>query len=361
VSIALLDGGDSAYPRMLQALGQARRRVHLEIYAFEPTGIGATFTTALSSAAARGVKVVVVIDGWGSVLGGNTVATTLRASGCEVRIHNRLRLALVGRFTRNHRKLLLVDDEVAFIGGINIGDENVTDPSRPGWADLALELRGPVCAHLGRRLRRERAVPAEAREAGVRVWLAGLGQGWQLRRRYLSLFASATTRIDLAHGYFLPEHRVVRALVAAARRGVQVELLLSGASDVPFVRTATRRLYRRLLKAGVHIHEWRGSVLHAKVCCVDSRALLLGSFNLDPWSLTNLETLVTVTEKPVVRDAQAWVARHLAIAHEVTELEMSGVWQRWFFDPLGQFVASVVQAVSARIRRAWRRSSRAGK
>ncbi len=358
MTVALLDGGDHAYPRMLLALEQARTSIHLEVYAFEPTGIGATFLTSLTAAAQRGVQVQVVIDGWGSVLGGNHVAATLRASGCRVRIHNRLRSVFLGRLTRNHRKLLLVDDEVAFIGGLNIGDENVSDRVRPGWADLALELRGPVCVRLGRRLRRERP-GAEVGERSVQVVLAGLGQGWRLRRRYLSLFASASTRIDLAHGYFLPDRRVLRALVAAAKRGVQVELLLSGASDVPFARTATRRLYARLLAAGVHIHEWRSSVLHAKVCCVDSRAMLLGSFNLDPFSLTNLEVLVAVTDGPVVREAQAWVARHLAASHEVTTVEMGGWFERWWFEPLGRLVALLVQAASARVRRAWRRSSRA--
>jgi cardiolipin synthase len=128
---------------------------------------------------------------------------------------------------------------------------------------------------------------------------------------------------------------------------------------VPFARTASRRLYARLLAAGVHIHEWRSSVLHAKVCCVDGRAMLLGSFNLDPFSLTNLEVLVTVTEGPVVREAQAWVARHLAASHEVTTVEMGGWFERWWFEPLGRLVALLVQAASARVRRAWRRSSRA--
>jgi cardiolipin synthase len=160
---------------------------------------------------------------------------------------------LVGRFGRNHPKILLVDDEVAFLGGINIGDENVAEGVRLGWADLALEIRGPQCARLGEMIRRE---PQRPVDSSLRIYLSGLGGGWRLRRRYLKAFARARQRIDVAHGYFLPDHGVVRAITAAARRGVQVRLLLAGRSDVPFARAATRSLYRRLFAAGVSIHEW---------------------------------------------------------------------------------------------------------
>ncbi|HKR36018.1 MAG TPA: phospholipase D-like domain-containing protein, partial [Steroidobacteraceae bacterium] len=115
---------------------------------------GELFIAALAQAASRGVAVQVLIDGWGSARGGNAVAAALRAGGCTVRIHNRLRALLVGRFGRNHRKILLVDDQVAFLGGINVSDENVRARGRAGWADLALEIRGPQCAHLGRMIRR---------------------------------------------------------------------------------------------------------------------------------------------------------------------------------------------------------------
>ena len=292
-SVDLLDGGEQAYPRMLLAIARAQRSVHLEVYAFAPSGVGARFVEALGQAAGRGVRVQVVIDGWGSARGGRAVAAALREAGCAVRIYNRLLAMLVGRFGRNHRKILLVDDEVAFLGGINIGDENVGEGVRLGWADLALEIRGPQCARLGQMIRRE---PQTSVDSSLRIYLSGLGGGWRLRRRYLKAFASARQRIHVAHGYFLPDRGVVRAITAAARRGVQVRLLLAGRSDVPFARAATRSLYRRLLAAGVHIHEWSGSVLHAKVATVDGRRLLVGSFNLDPFSLANLEALVEVAD-----------------------------------------------------------------
>lgn len=342
-SVELLDGGAQAYPRMLLAIAQAQRSVHLEVYAFAPSGVGASFVDALAHAAVRGVTVKVQIDGWGSAYGGRAVAATLREAGCAVRIYNRLLALLVGRFGRNHRKILLVDDEVAFLGGINIGDENVGDGERPGWADLALEIRGPQCRYLGQMIRRESRRHVES---SLRIFLCGLGGGWRLRRRYLKAFKSARQRIHVAHGYFLPDHGVVRAITSAARRGVEVRLLLSGRSDVPFARAATRSLYRRLLAAGVHIHEWSHSVLHAKVATVDGRRLLVGSFNLDPFSLANLETLVEVDDTQVINQGEAWIQNHFVNSRSMTSVEASTRVQRWLLDPLGLLVARLADALS---------------
>jgi cardiolipin synthase len=313
------------------------------VYAFAPAGIGARFVAALLRAAKRGVAVQVLLDGWGSVRGGRAVATALRAGGCNVLIYNRLLSSFIGHLGRNHRKILLVDDEVAFLGGINIGDENIGARGRQGWADLALEIRGPQCAYLGQTIRGERRSPIHS---SLHVYLSGLGGGWRLRRRYLKAFDNAEERIHVAHGYFLPDRGIVRAIVAAARRGVEVRLLLAGRSDVPFVRAATRRLYRRLLDAGVTIHEWTHSVLHAKVASVDGRRLLVGSFNLDPFSLANLEALVEVADARVVERGEAWIQDRFARSHSVTSVEARSLLPRWLPDPRGLVTARLVDAVS---------------
>jgi cardiolipin synthase len=346
-SLELLDGGEQAYPRMLLAIARAQRSVHLEVYAFAPAGVGERFVAALGQAASRGVSVQVLIDARGSTRGGRAVAVALREAGCAVRIYNRLLASFIGRFGRNHRKVLLVDDEVAFLGGINIGDENVDHGVRLGWADLALEIRGPQCAYLGQMIRRE---PHRSVDSSLRIYLCGLGGGWRLRRRYLKAFSSARQRIHVAHGYFLPDPGVVRAITAAARRGVQVRLLLAGQSDVPFARAATRSLYRRLLAAGVYIHEWSGSVLHAKVATVDGRRLLVGSFNLDPFSLANLEALVEVADTQIVKRGEAWIQDHFARSRSMTSVEASSRLQRWLLDPLGRFVARLADWMRRRVR-----------
>jgi cardiolipin synthase A/B len=353
-SVALLDGGAQAYPRMLQAIQAARRSLHLQVYAFTADGVGARFVDALAGAARRGVAVRVLLDGWGSARDGRAIAAALRLAGCVARVYHPLLALLVGHLGRNHRKLLLVDDEVAFLGGINIGDENLADGPTPGWADLALELRGPACAQLGRMLRREPPGPSGA---ALRVWLCGLGGGWRLRRRYLEAFAGARRGIQVAHGYFLPDAGVVRALTAAARRGVLVRLLLAGRSDVPFARAASRSLYRRLLSAGVRIHEWDASVLHAKLATVDGRRLLVGSFNLDPFSLANMEALVEVADGRVVAQGDAWILDHLARSREVTALEAGSWLRRWLLEPPGHLLARLA-ALASRVVAGRRRPAR---
>ncbi len=342
-SVELLDGGDRAYPAMLSAIAHARTSVDLEVYAFAPSGVGARFVEALSNAARRGVAVRVVIDGWGSARRGRGVANSLREAGCVVRIYHRLLAILVGRFGRNHRKVLIVDDEIAFLGGINIGDENLDKGAYRGWADLALAIRGPQCARLGAMIRRQPLGPISS---SLHIRLCGLGGGWRLRRRYINSFAKARTRIHIAHGYFLPDRGVVRAITSAAKRGVQVRLLLAGRSDIPFARAAARSLYRRLLAAGVTIHEWNESVLHAKVATVDGNRLLLGSFNLDPFSLANLEALVEVNDNAVVQQTEAWIQEHMERSHTITSLEASSRLRRWLLDPLGWLVARLAGAIS---------------
>lgn len=342
-SVELLDGGEQAYPRMLLAIERAQRNVHLEVYAFAPLGVGVRFVEALGQAAKRGVAVKVLIDGWGSAWGGRAVAAALRKAGCTVRIHNRLLAFFIGRFGRNHRKILLVDDEVAFLGGINIGDENLAQGKHLGWADLALEIHGQQCVRLGQMIRRE---PRRSIDSSLSIHLCGPGGGWRLRRRYLKAFTSARQRIHIAHGYFLPDPGVVRAIAAAARRGVQVRLLLAGRSDVPFARAASRSLYRRLLAAGVVIHEWSDSVLHAKVATVDGRRLLVGSFNLDPFSLANIEALVEVADTRVIEQGEAWIQDHFVRSRQMTSVEASSWLRRWLLDPLGRIVARLADAIS---------------
>ncbi|HMA91559.1 MAG TPA: phospholipase D-like domain-containing protein [Polyangiaceae bacterium] len=341
--IRLLDGGDQAYPRMLEAIVQAQHQIYLEVYSFAITGIGRDFVAALAAAAGRGVEVTVVMDGWGSVLSGRAVAAELRAAGCTVQIYHRLLALLKGRFGRTHRKLLLVDECVAFIGGINIGDENVQRGLRPGWADLALEIRGIHRLRLSQLLRGR---PVRSVCGNLSIDISGLGGGWRMRRRYVTAFSRAEKRILLAHGYFLPDRRTIRSIIAAARRGVEVGLVLAGHSDVPLVRAATRRLYRRLLAAGVHIYEWSGSVLHAKVAAVDGHCLLIGSFNLDPFSLANREVLVRVNEPSLVSEGEQWIQNKLSKSTAISALQLESPLHKWIWDPIGALVAALVEFIS---------------
>jgi len=335
--ITLLDGGTEAYPRMLEAIASAKQRVHLEVYTFEREGVGARFVDALVAAARRGVTVKVVVDGWGSMKTSSHLTQTLKAAGAKVRVYNPLTTLFTGRSWRNHRKILLVDDAVAFLGGINIGDEYAANGDEPGWADLAVELRGDICRQLGAKLH---AGTSALASGPVRLFLSGFGGGHRLRKRYLSAIDGARHEVMLAHAYFLPDLRFVRALKRAARRGVKVSLLLAGRSDVVFARAATMRLYRDFLRAGVGIYEWTASTLHAKAAVVDGAKLLVGSFNLDPLSLVNLETLVEVEEPRVSAEAARWLEKHMAQSRRVflEDCARSSL-QQWLLDVLGLAVA----------------------
>jgi len=358
-SVTVLDGGAHAFPRMLDAIRDAHGSIHLEVYAFALDSTGDRFMQALVGAAGRGVAVTAVIDGWGSLRSGRTVASQLRQGGCEVTLFNPLRDLLVGRLRRNHRKLLLVDDEVVFIGGINIGDDYV-DGERLGWVDLVLEVKGPSVLRLRHTLQGLKSPNASG--TSVRIFLSGRGGGRKLLKRYLRALRAASTRILLAHAYFLPNRRLIRSLTSAARRGVRVVLLLAGQSDVPFAHAATMRLYRKFLTAGVEVYEWNRSVLHAKAAAVDGRVFLLESFNLDPLSLANLEALVEVRDSVAVEKGEQWIESKIAQARRVDATFYTRPWiKRWLTDVIGLWAARVAEwtgrllARGGRTRRARRR------
>ncbi len=342
-SVELLSGGEVLFPRMLAAIAAAKETLHLEVYTLALDAVGRQFVNALAAAARRHVRVRVVLDGWGSVESGAEIAARLREAGCSVRIYNPLSAWIRGKLLRNHRKILVVDEQVAYLGGINIAEPYATQGGRQGWADLAVEVRGPSVLALAERLRGVKR-PAPPSGGTVRIYLSGMGGGRRLRKRYVKALKRARARAYLAHAYFLPDAAFVRALTRAARRGVAVTLLLAGRSDVPFARAATMRLYRQLLLAGVKIFEWEQSVLHAKAAAVDGERLLVGSFNLDPLSLVNLEALVEVQDDPAVVVGERWMESRAAFSREVTLAQCGrSPLQRWLTDLLGLWAARLTQ------------------
>ena len=329
--LTLLDGGAEAFPRMVLAIEQARKTVQLEMYLFRLDATGRCFVAALSAAAARGVDVRVSLDGWGSSQDARQIKAELAAAGCTVSIHAWRWWFLLRALARNHRKLLLVDERVAFVGGINVGDEYGVDGGAVGWADLVAEIRGDACTRLARELRRERV--RDPRGA-IRIHLANRGGGWRLRRRYLEAFRGARTSIQLAQGYFLPNRQVLRALIDAARRGVEVAVLLPARSDVPFAKLAMRYVYAPLLAGGVRIWQWNRSVLHAKAAVIDGRKLLVGSFNLEPLSLISMEALVEADDAGAAAQGERWMREHFALASAVEPGQLAGAGPLWWLRSL---------------------------
>lgn len=301
----LLRDGAEAYPAMLEAIRGARTTVRLCTYMFYDDAVGRLFCRALAGAARRGVRVQVLYDAVGNWCVPGRFYQRLREAGVDVRPFKPLSLRWLWSFIRrDHRKLLAVDGEVAFIGGLNVAAQWAPAGHGAAWRDDVLRVEGPAARalersfraswrfHFGRRCRRfQRLQALRQKRADLRapargeVSLAVLSNRRSIHLAYLHAIERARRSVRIAAAYFVPDRRLVRALQDAAARGVKVELLLNGKSDHPVVQLCARAFYARLLAAGVHIYEWCSVNLHSKTAVVDGVWGTVGSFNLERTSL----------------------------------------------------------------------------
>lgn len=299
--------GDRFFPALLDAIAQARHEVLLETYEFFDDPTGQRVAEALAAAAARGVRVCVVVDGYGS----SNVAPAIRTrlGGATLRIYRPWEGLLAfrrARLRRLHRKLCVVDARVGFCGGINIRDDRDGDPQAQPRYDFAVCVEGPIVAEMHatmRRLwrilewtqtgRRPRvpAMPPNASSAPAGPIRARFVVRENLRHRraieqaYRDAVATARHEILVSNAYFLPGRNGRHLLRDARRRGVRVRLLLQGQVEYFMVHHAMRALYGAMLKWGVEVHDYRPAWLHAKVAVIDGRWATVGSSNIDPFSL----------------------------------------------------------------------------
>jgi cardiolipin synthase len=306
--LTLLNSGAEFFPALLTAINQARHEVHLESYIFEDDRTGRDVVGAMIAAARRGVSVRVLVDGFGAPAFSTTLMPALADAGVMALVyrpeHARFKLRR-HRLRRLHRKLALIDGEIAFVGGINIIDDFSSVEQSPGRYDYAVRVEGPVLQpirHSMRRLweivgwvnfkRRFRLMPEATSIMPPRgeQQVAFLVRDNIRHRRdietaYLAAIAGARESILIANAYFLPGRRFRRALGKAAQRGVQVNILLQGRIEYRLLHYATQALYDKLLKAGIRIFEYQHSFLHAKVAVIDELWATVGSSNIDPFSL----------------------------------------------------------------------------
>jgi cardiolipin synthase len=300
----LVDGG-RFYERMLGAIESAQRYVLLQQYLFESGRCAERFIDALIRAAARGVAVNLVLDAWGARGLSGADRERIADSGAAVVFHNQLDHGKwLINLLRDHRKLLLVDGDVAYVGGAGIAD--AFDPAAargPPWHDVMVEVGGPVLVDwqalfaeaweksAGSPVRLSAAAP-EVRPDGQRGRVVSAGRLMRndLSRSVYARIRRARERVWLATAYFVPSRKLRRALQRAAQRGVDVRLLLPGPrTDVPLARYAGRRFYARLLRHGLRVFEYQPSFVHAKMLLCDEW-VSIGSSNLDRWNLRwNLE------------------------------------------------------------------------
>ena len=318
--IGLLTNGEQYFPELVAAIDAAQTEVFVESYIYCDDGTGQRIAEALARAAARGVATHLLVDGFGTPKFSPRLRTLLEDAGAELLV---FRPSLLPWFLRRpraplrrmHRKLASIDGRLGFIGGINIIDDVDPPHPLPPRYDFAVRVEGPLATELH----------LEAGKLWSRVAWANLGQRWpgfrklretaprigrappppatagnhraalvirdNVRRRrtieeaYLELIAAARSEIVIANAYFFPTRRFRAALTGAARRKVEVTLLLQGRVEYLLQHYASRAHYRTLLDAGIRVREYHRSFLHAKVAVFDGRIATVGSSNIDPFSL----------------------------------------------------------------------------
>ena len=375
--VRLLSGGDELFPAMCDAIAKARHQVWLATYIFHDDEASRAVADALALAARRGVRVQVVVDGFGAKSTLPTLRGWLESAGVQLAVFRPVdrwwRLLHPGQLRRLHQKLCVVDGAIAFVGGINIIDDR--NDLNHGWTELprldfAVEVIGPVVesveqtaramwtrAALGADWREEIGALARSAEPIARarhilgrlrilppadpppghepllpvhasfVVRDNLRQRRAIERAYVEAILSAGERIDIICPYFYPGRAFRRALRHAAARGVQVRLLLQGKADYRFAALAAQVLYDELLAVGVRIYEYTPAFLHAKVAVVDRDWATVGSSNIDPLSLLlNLEANVIVQDAAFNASLVARFDAALAVSRAITAPLGGGWW-----------------------------------
>lgn len=334
--IRLLKDAAQNYPAWLDAIRGAQRCVHFESYFIREDEAGREFADALIAKAREGVRVRLIYDWLGGIAkASRSFWSRLRSEGADVRCYNPPRFdSPLGWLSRDHRKMLAVDGRLAFVSGLCVGQMWVGDPRRnlAPWRDTGIELRGPAVAEVDRAFaeiwatmgpaipRRELIDTAPAGESGgtaVRIIASQPATAGMIRVDQL-IAALARKRLWLSDAYFAGTTSYIQALRAAARDGVDVRLLVPNATDVPMLRPLTRVGYRPLLRAGVRIFEWNGTMMHAKTAVADDDWARVGSTNLNLASwFGNYELDAFVEDDDFARQMQEMYLQDLANATEV--------------------------------------------
>ncbi|HVB38033.1 MAG TPA: phospholipase D-like domain-containing protein [Vicinamibacterales bacterium] len=334
--VRLLRNASENYPAWLEAIASAQRWIHFESYIIHSDRTGWQFAEALAARARDGVRVSLLYDWWGArgVTGGK-FWRYLRRAGVEVRCFNPPFFdSPLGWLRRDHRKMLAVDGRTAFVTGLCVGDAWVGDPARgiAPWRDTGIQIEGPAIVEI------ERAFASTWGTAGTPLSPAELpapaavGRAGDVTVRVVASFPSLASllRFDqvvagearhtlwLTDAYFVATTLYVQALRAAAADGVDVRVLVPGATDIPGLRALSRSGYRSLLEGGIRVFEWNGPMLHAKTAVADGRWSRVGSTNLNPVSwLGNWELDVAIEDAGFAEQMEAMYLDDLQHATEV--------------------------------------------
>ena len=360
--VTLLFDGPQTMAEMLKAIDEAKDNISLETYIFDQDEMGLQFADKLIEKQKAGVTVNIIYDSVGTIGVPQAFFERMRAAGIRLLAFNpvnpaKLRGDAWKLNNRDHRKVLIVDGKVAFTGGINISatysksslfrsKAKPTDKSQVGWRDTHVKVEGPAVAafqwiFIQTWARQDAAdlpdalyfpVLSEVGDKLVRVVASEPGGGFEIYKAYMLAIQDAKKSIHITSAYFVPDEQTVAALTAAARRGVDVRIVLPGVSDSGLVFHAGHSFYQTLLDSGVRIFQLKLAVLHAKTAVIDGAWSTVGSTNIDTRSfLHNSELNVVVLGDSFGREMENAFAEDLRDSVEVTR-------QSWALRPLGDRV-----------------------
>ena len=322
--------GTAAFPAMLAAIDQAKHRISFETYVYQTGEIGDRFTAALEAAAQRGVDVRIVLDSIGAKKTGEEDVERLRRAGVQVAWFNQVSgLNFEELNYRTHRKSLVIDGDVAFVGGIGVADQWAIDTEKEKmWRDTQIEVRGPAAVYIEGSFNENwiesgevvapDLLPHDDQPTGparsIVVWSGPEGGASAMKLLYLLAIASARTTLDIETPYFVMDESTQWSLEDARRRGVRVRMVVEGdITDAKPVKFASRASYERLLERGIQLHEYQPAMMHAKVMVVDGVLSVVGSANFDNRSLElNDELNLAVFDKTLAARLTADFERDIA-------------------------------------------------
>lgn len=346
--VTLLRDGDQFYPQLIRRIRQAKHEIFIETFILEDDRVGRVLRKALLQAVKRGVWVSVTADSYGTFYLADDYIYELSRAGVVFQIYDpqpRWFNARPKVFRRLHRKLVVIDNTYAFVGGINFAEDHITAHDDEGKRDFTAEISGPVVTdirHLCASYVREMA-PSYCK-SGADEYVTPVPRHLtthddakiafisrdnrknrsEIEKAYLVALRTAKKSVTIANAYFFPSYRVMRALRKATDRGVRVQLILQGKPDIPFALSAAQTLYDTLIRHKVEIYEYKERPLHAKIATIDDEWSSIGSSNLDPWSLAlNLEANVFVQHAGFNRELTEQMNALIAKSHKVERESLS--------------------------------------